>query len=85
MKLKKAIIGILLITSIICSGSASSAYCGCVFKSPTPQLIVENFSEEEGEGKVLEIESPKSDIIYKFTIKIAQRFSSFPPRASPRE
>ncbi|SMO38419.1 hypothetical protein SAMN06269117_102129 [Balnearium lithotrophicum] len=84
MKFRKLIIGIFIVTAVVCSGGDLLLSSNTYTNHPKVSEVVaeNNLNPEEGEIKEKK-ELPETALLYKFTLKIAQRFKSSPPRASP--
>ena len=84
MKFKKLIIGIFIVTAVVCSGGDLSLPQNTYANYPkVSEVVTEDTLKLEKEETKEKKEQPETALLYKFTIKIAQRFKSSPPRASP--
>ncbi len=86
MRLKKLIIGVFLITAVVCGGVDLSGFSTGYNSSPKAAFLISSPQSEELTSQEVSLPTERevsTELRYNFTLKISHRFNSFPPRASP--
>ena len=85
MKLKKLLIGVFLITAVVCGSVEVSRFSEAFSSSPAACVVVSHSRKESISTAELppREKTAETELRYNFTVKISHRFNSSPPRASP--
>jgi len=84
--LRKLIVGVFLITAVVCGGVDLSTFSTGHDSSPKAAFLVSSHQSEELTSQEVSLPTERevrTELRYNFTLKISHRFNSFPPRASP--